>query len=293
MAMQDRCSRRSEAAGESLAGTASTFRRWMLVEHPGPWGRQGLLDARLPPNVGSGLLRLETVTGARVLLIRRPDRRPRRTVRCFAVDTLANDPWSGRIELDRIEDVLDLDPTDRSMFAEPAGPLAVVCTHGRRDPCCAERGRPLAQATAAKFPGSTWESTHIGGDRFAGNLVAFPHGLFFGRVDSTNGPHVFRRYVDGKIALEWFRGRSGYPMPVQAAEVVLRRELGLDGIDDVALLRSAGNGARATAVFATTTDQAYEVVLDHEIGVPARLTCHADDMNPPPHWVLRGIELLA
>ena len=54
------------------------------------------------------------------------------------------------------------------------GPVVVVCTHGRRDVCCAERGRPLAAATALEHPGAVWESTHVGGDRFAGEPDRVP-----------------------------------------------------------------------------------------------------------------------
>ena len=199
-ALDDRCSLRSLAAGESLAGTASTIRHWVLIEHPGPWGRDGLLDARLPAGLGRELRDLERRTGARVLLIRKPDRFPEygdHTLICFAVDT--REAWLGSAVLDRIEDAAHLDPRERSSFAgDRAGaPLFVVCTHGRRDPCCAERGRPLVEAAAAADREVVWESTHVGGDRFAGNLVAFPHGLYFGRVEPEEVDDLMRAYREG------------------------------------------------------------------------------------------------
>ena len=44
--------------------------------------------------------------------------------------------------------------------------------------------RPSAVRRAARPDRSewVWQCTHVGGDRFAGNLVCFPEGLFFGRV---------------------------------------------------------------------------------------------------------------
>ena len=45
--MTFRCARASEARAESLAGTASTVRSFLLVEHPGPWGVDALRDALL------------------------------------------------------------------------------------------------------------------------------------------------------------------------------------------------------------------------------------------------------
>jgi hypothetical protein len=287
MEEQERCSTRSLEGEEPLAGTASTFRRWLLVEHPGPWGRQGLSDARVPRDVGPKLRRLGSTTGARVLLIRRPDRRVGDTTACFAVDTAGAEPWVGRIDLDRIDDALELDPSVREMFPVASGPLAVVCTHGRRDPCCAERGRPLTSAIAAVFPDATWESTHIGGDRFAGNLLLFPHGLSFGRVEPSQGPGIVRAYLGGRIAPEGFRGRSSEPMPVQAAAVSLRLALKMDGIDDITALRWSVEGDRASAAFATVDGRTFEVELERSLGSPVRLTCHADRAQPPEHWIPR------
>ena len=114
-----------------------------------------------------------------------------------------------------------------------AGPLYAVCTHGKRDPCCARRGRPLARALRAARPDETWEIGHIGGHRFAATFLAFPHGLCFGRVPAARGPEIVAALEAGEIVLEHFRGRAGDPPVVQAADVLVRRRLGLRGIDDV------------------------------------------------------------
>jgi hypothetical protein len=286
---EDRCARRSEAAVEPLAGTASTIRRWLLVEHPGPWGRDGLLDARLPDGLGERLRELERRTGARVLLVRRPSRSTGATTTCFAVDTA--DGWIGRATLDAIEDVPELHPADRDAFPETAGaPVAVVCTHGRRDPCCAERGRPLAAAAAARFADAVWESTHVGGDRFAGNLIIFPEGLMFGRVAPTRGAEVIEAYTRGSIALDEYRGRTSEPMPVQAAEAAVRTRLGLDGIDDVRPVSYERDRARATVRLALPRGQA-QVALEREELAPMRLTCAAADEQRPSTWVTRSLEI--
>ena len=256
----------------------------MLIEHPGPWGRDGLLDARLAPGVGAGLRELEARTGARVLLIRRPRRiGDEGGVVCVAIDT--KDEWLGASRIRRIRDALDLDPRDRSAFAPSEEPLFVVCTHGRRDPCCAERGRPLARATALVTPDLVWESTHVGGDRFAGNLVAFPHGLYFGRVQPEEGPEIVTAYRDGGIAhLERYRGRTIHPTPVQAAEVALRRQRGLDGLDDVALERARRDGDRVEVWFSTPAGMAL-VTVARSLRPPMRLTCHSEREHAAPVWI--------
>ena len=291
--LEDRCSLRSLAANESLAATASTIRWWLLVEHPGPWGHDGLLDARLPEGLGLGLRELERRTGARVLLIRPPERRSGHLdgrVRCFGIDTRA--AWLGSHVLDRIDGSLELDPRDRSTFSTDAdaGPLFVVCTHGRRDPCCAEQGRPVAERLRQAFPDRTWESTHVGGDRFAGNLVAFPHGLYFGRVEPEEAPEIARGYAEGRIArLPRYRGRSSDPRHVQAAERALRDELAVDQITDVRLIRQARRRDEADVTFATSRGDV-RVRLERALGAPNRLTCHATQTETPVIWRIVAME---
>ena len=292
-ALDDRCSLRSLAAGESLAGTASTIRHWLLIEHPGPWGRDGLLDARLPAGLGRKLRGLERRTGARVLLIRKPDRFPEYgddTPICFAVDT--REAWLGSSVLDRIEDAAHLDPRERasSSGGRAGTPLFVVCTHGRRDPCCAERGRPLAEAAAAAGREAVWESTHVGGDRFAGNVVAFPHGLYFGRVEPEEVADLMGAYSEGTIApLHRFRGRSSDAFHVQAADLAVRDHLGLDRIDDVVPVRDTRRGDRAE-VGCDTPLGPFVVDLERMSGAPMRLTCHSAAEEMPAAWRVRAIE---
>ena len=81
---------------------------------------------------------------------------------------------------------IDLDAVSRGEapdWPRVDGPLFGVCTHGRHDACCAERGRPVAAALTASHPAETWEISHMGGDRFAANMVVLPEGLYYGRMD--------------------------------------------------------------------------------------------------------------
>ena len=176
----------------------------------------------------------------RILLIRRPDRRTQDGVTVFAIHSGPDEPWIERTVLDSIDQAAGLDlerlgHAERPGFEPSPDPLFVVCTHGRRDPCCAELGRPLARAVGSAFSDATWEGTHIGGDRFAGNMVAFPHGLYFGRLDERSGVEAASAYARGTIDLDHLRGRSCRPMDVQAAELFLRQRLDATGVDDVTI----------------------------------------------------------
>ena len=134
-------------------------------------------------------------------------------------------------------------------WPEAPGPVLAVCTHGRHDACCAESGRPVAAALAAAHPEETWEVSHIGGDRFAGNLLVLPHGLYYGRLDQVAALTVAGAHLAGQVDLDHLRGRSGWAMPVQHAEVALRRELGETRLDAVRLVRTRVDGSTTRAVF--------------------------------------------
>src|SRR4029077_12254138 len=120
----------------------------------------------------------------RVLLIRRPGRSAPEKTQVFAVRT---GQWCETTELDRVQDVTSLDveglARGHSLGLTPwSEPLVLVCTHGRHDACCAERGRPRAAAMSALRRDAVWECSHLGGDRFAGNVLVLPEGLGYGQV---------------------------------------------------------------------------------------------------------------
>ena len=124
-------------------------------------------------------------------------------------------------------------------------PLVLVCTNGRHDACCATFGRPLARdlrQSAARD--DVWECSHIGGDRFAGNLVILPEGLYFGRCDGASAQRVIEDYRRGAIHLDNYRGRSVLGFYEQAAEFFVRRELGLTAIGAVTAVRRVGERPR-------------------------------------------------
>jgi Sucrase/ferredoxin-like len=242
-----RCADRSAARGEPLPGTASRFRSWLLVEQPGPWGHDALVQSDLPTDVGTRLRAVGRRLHLRVLLIKRRGRGRSRARACYVVYSGARERRIGAFEVGDPAELLDLDLEGmvRRRFegvGRPVeGPLYLVCTHGKHDSCCARRGGPLYRALA-DLP-AAWESTHVGGDRFAGNLICFPHGLYFGRVRPGEAPGVAGAYADGRIVLEHYRGRSAFSPPVQAAEQIVRERHGIVGVDDLLLVGHRELGA--------------------------------------------------
>jgi hypothetical protein len=204
-------------------------------------------------------------------------------VRLFAVRTGA---WCETAELDRIGDVESLDlaalAAGRSPGLEPwAGPLVLVCTHGRHDACCAERGRPLAAELARVAPDQVWECSHLGGDRFAGNVLVLPRGLGFGRVDPARGPGLLDDLSRDVLDLDLMRGRATLPMAAQFAEIHLRRELDERRDQAVGYLGSRRDEDDVLASF-RVEDAVYDVRVRATSGPAAALTCRARRDNPVP-----------
>lgn len=292
-----RCAAASLGRQEAVAGSATHVRTWLLIEHVGPWGATALLDARLPDGVGEELRRRAKQLGAKILLIRRYSSKPSSEdgIRVFAGHA---DPVAPRMESGLVtdaRDVLDLDL--RALRAGgttglPAydGDLYCVCTNGRHDTCCAERGRPIAKALASAHPEETWEVSHIGGDRFAGNMVLLPHGLYYGRLDPDAALAVVGAHRRGELLLDNLRGRSSYSMPVQAAEISLRRTLGRARIDDLRLVGSSTEGEVTRAEFDAAGGR-FEVRVrtTRASGPPARLTCKAARPEAAPVHETLGV----
>jgi hypothetical protein len=292
-----RCSSASAALAEPMAGTASTVRAFLLLEVPGPWGEDALRDGRLPEDVGAEIVRRCEGLGVRPLLVRRHGRTRGRRMRCFGASADPHRPWMESTTLERPEQVLDL-ALDRLCRGESMGldphpdPVFLVCTHGRHDVCCAEQGRPIAAALAASHPQLTWESSHIGGDRFAGNMLVLPDGLYYGRADRHSGPRIAKTHLAGRLDLEHLRGRAGLPFPTQAAEWHLRRRLDATGADQVRLEDEWVRGDLTAAVFAVDGEQRWRVQIRTTRAEPHQLTCKVTTPRRAPRFELVGLEPL-
>jgi hypothetical protein len=274
-----RCSAASLECAEPLEGTASTVRAFLLVEAAGPWGVDAVRDCRMDALVKQRLLDLQRDHRVRPLLVRRHGGRATGPVRIFAAYVHTDRPWVETAALDDVRDLLDLDLTGLGAGKPPGldpheDPVFLVCTHGRHDACCAERGRPLAAAMTQATPEQTWEVSHIGGDRFAANLLVLPHGLYYGRLEPHDAAGLVESHLAGRLDVEHLRGRSSYAFSVQAAEIYLRRHLGLDGIAALPLVEHTRHGSETRAVF-SVDDGGWEVRVHTEIGQQRQLTCRA------------------
>lgn len=279
------CSRRAQMAGVSISGTATEATTWLLIEVPAPWGGKALAESDLPADVTSHLLAWENeANNRRVQFIRREtntfDAPGRITV--FVASVSSRSPALSRstacyaLHLDAYSDLLDVDleqPLDES--ARPAhatahpDPIFLTCTNGRRDACCAKWGRAMAHAMAEEAGRHAWQTTHLGGHRFAPTLLVLPHGSQYGWLAPDVAGPLVDAHRDGRLyRLDRYRGHVGFKRPVQAAAAFLRDALDSDALDSHAL-------NALTVVDVTRNDDTLQVrfrVAGQTYAVPIRHT---------------------
>lgn len=242
------CSVLSAALHEPLAGTAPVAAAWLAIEQPGPWGARALTQSHLDPELGAQLGRRAENVGVRIALIRRVGRHslsggPDASRTALLCNTRPGAAAVRALKFSDPRELLDLDlaalGSGRLDLGEPVrDPVLLVCTNGKRDQCCAERGRALALDLARLDPPGrggidVWESDHLGGHRFAPTAVVLPTGYVYGRLDTQTALAALGAAGRGQVGVENARGRSTWSRPGQAADLALRAEIQQFGADAV------------------------------------------------------------
>jgi hypothetical protein len=229
------CATLSAQADEALYGTANHKTRWLILEYSRIWGAQALHDSDLPETVKQQLKDyLAANAFANQLFIRQHGRKSDRLA-FYIAEVEESGSRLYAYALDRYEDLLEIDfdlPVPANLSDET---LYLVCANAKRDACCATYGLPVYKALRQQVAEQAWMSTHQGGHRFAATMLVLPQGLHYGRLRDTDVPGLVEQTQAGQIVLEKLRGRVCYEPQVQAADYLLRNELGLSAIDALRL----------------------------------------------------------
>ncbi|CAM3862007.1 sucrase ferredoxin [Kibdelosporangium persicum] len=293
--------------GGSPAGTAAHMRAWLLIEYPGPWPSDALelaLAEAFPADKRERLAELRD-EGLRPLLIRQPGRHTREPHlagrRVFVGGTSGpHGPWMESFRINDLSDLADLDLDaileGKGGIGKPyQGPMFLVCTHGTKDMCCALLGRPLASSLGATYPGRAWEVSHVGGDRWAGNLMVVPDGFLHGQLDPDEAHAVVRAALAGQVDPEHLRGRTAAETQwAQYAEIVIRKQAGLRGLDDVVAVAEkpvrTDLESEARAVTVRAGKQTYEVTISRR-AVIGRGPSRCNAMVAPGGYITENVTL--
>ena len=280
------CSTVSRDLDEPVSGTAPVARTWLLLEQPGPWGANALTSSHLDPALGRALEAAAEGTGVRIALIRRPGRHAdcgtSAARQVYAAHTAPGSAWLHSATVDDPRALLDLDfaalgrgdqhTFDAALAGRPhtGGPLALVCTNGKRDRCCALLGRPLAAELAASGVEGVWEVTHLGGHRFSPTLLVLPYGYAYGRAQAHAVKEVLSGVQEGRIVGEGCRGSSAWERPGQAAELAVRTAVHEDGADALRVVATSGAAPHWQVTVAHVDGRLWSVEVTQGASLPPR-----------------------
>ena len=272
-----------------MVGSAPQARGWLLLEHPGPWPVDAVAGSGIEPQILQLLRQAAAAAGARILLVRRPGRSPRDAPRRWIMTRPGGPTVAGRWREDRdlraAAAALAGAPTTGNIPV-PSDALILVCAHGMHDACCAIRGRPVAAALAEHYPDRVWECSHVGGDRFAPNVVLLPDGFYYGNLDPDTAVETVRQHLAGAVAARWLRGMATFVPPVQAAAAAAYERLGplgpgavtVETVDQVG--PHDGHGSATTVVLQAGDAGRVRVEVLAVRRPVAQLTCRAARETP-------------
>jgi hypothetical protein len=303
------CSERSRRRGEGTFGSVGRRDVALLIEYPWPFGKSWVGCDRLPEAFMERLLEeqrrtRETGVGLRlsVAMLRQRSRPSSGGTAFWIALPDACDPVLYEFRLHSYQELIAFDipgvvaraPVyDRYIRTEP---LFIACTNGRKDPCCARYGMRAYNALVQQVGHLAWQSTHVGGCRFAGNVACFPHGIYYGHVDPDDVAPIIEEYRQRRLYLEKYRGRLGLSLEADVAEYFLRLQTGVRELAQFRLVDvQHETEERWRARFASrTTGELHRVEVNRtRANYEDYLSCQAIETRRPPCYHLVAHEVLA
>ena len=269
------CSDLCLASGEPMPGTAVEVDVWLLLEYKPAWKPKALEDNDLAPRTREWLDHTlanvaESGRKARAQFIRRPELDTDETTLFIAEEGALK-----RFRSLGHDDIQGLS-LDSSRFEEVPETHYFVCTNGQRDLCCARYGLPAYAELRTLVGGRTWQTTHLGGHRFAPNVLVLPQGAVYGRVFPEDVGAFVETIETGALSRCHLRGRSAYSPEAQVAEAHL------DGVRE---LRSVDGG---TVTFETESGIA---TVDIQLAAtPLEVIASCDRTEPEAVFPLQPVE---
>jgi hypothetical protein len=269
------CSQLNSA--ESMWGTAEQVDVWLLLEYKPAWQAKVLADNDLAEQTRSWLAQsISRLSDAgykvRPQFVRQPelDRDDSRLLVAVS-ERLLEFSGTGYDFLQSL-DLLEIVQNARA-YPQLEQPRYFVCTNGQRDMCCSRFGLPSYAALRERLGDRVWQVSHLGGHRFAPNVLVLPAGVLYGRVDVECVTEFLQATESNTLDFAHLRGRSRYPAHVQAAEASL-------GVSGLKLLHVTGDDAAAEVTFATPQESLKVAVQRATQALPVLKSCGDDDAQP-------------
>ncbi len=312
------CAPFSKSVGESSIGSAPAWDRCLIIETSRPWSGAVETSLTFPAPVletmeraakGGDETRLLCVAPdpeyseagrVNVMLFSRPERQfsrydkdeyraPREIVPALVDALLTRNGGLDRFETYR---------RDTSAVRD-----VLVCTHGSRDACCAAMGYPVYQVLRRRLAPSmnggmrVWQSSHLGGHRFAPNILDLPEGRSWVRPEEDDLDALINHTRPAGEMTHLYRGWAGLHTPYEQAveQAVLTRQ-GWDWTSRSAsgeVIAKSGDGRRVEVRIsyadAEGRQRAYEAVVEQTQNAP-RIDCVSGvSSEPSPQFAVAAI----
>lgn len=289
----DTCSVGARLRRDPLVGSAPPARGWLVFEHPGPWPtKASAVFSSLGPQLDARTLAQEV----RPMLVRRPGRESPATAWSWwfvdsVTSTWTTGLWTAVDDVDRVLDLVDVRREEARERMTPADPMILVCTHAKHDVCCAVRGRPIAVDLARRWPELVWECSHLGGDRFAGNVAMLPDSTFYGGLEADQAEQVVADHLAGMVSLEYYRGSGKHTSAAQAAVAELLRRHGSRRLHDLEVVgvHAVGDGVWDIDIEGVgDLPPRTTLTVERHWRAPERLTCSGLEPKKAAEYAVRA-----
>ena len=201
------CAQQSKERNEELIGsTLENITRWILLPYTKKWPARIKLDSLdIPSKTKDMIAQALQVPQTRLQLIKRAHLSVPKSIFFFENRQLYQQNES-TVSLTKE----DMDLCDATMI--------LICTHGSRDRCCGTLGGRLYAKASKRYPSMIWQTSHVGGHRFAPTLLSLPQGMMYGRVQESDIESVCMQSRERvPFSLASLRGVPAWPKKVQVA----------------------------------------------------------------------------
>jgi len=224
------CQKITETIEEPIAGTAPRAKHYIFMSWPkSRWGYDALDAKGLPNELKDWLNQQNQTYGKTAFRLIHQKTRKTAHVRIFL---LPGGIHYAEVPLSELMDVLTAhfqgNPPPKYLQPPLTSPVVFICTNGRHDKCCAKFGQRIFKQTRQTVSTresqiDVWESTHLGGHRFAATSMVFPVGHAYGRLYAEDISPWLECLEQKKVYAPAFRGNTNLELLEQTAEAYIQQ----------------------------------------------------------------------
>lgn len=270
------CSAASRYFKEQLNGTAANSAAFILIEYNNPFP-QKIIEANIDKEWFKKIQQVAKTYKGKVLLVRNKTT----NANSCKITFIDCNRYSYFTISTTTEAYISIDLASHISSPETVwlnDPFFLVCTNGKKDKCCSKFGLPVFkffESFNTDVP--VWESSHVGGDRFAANVIAMPYGIYYGHVAVEDVGHILVRTLLKKIYKNNYRGLSRRSFFEQSIECYIRdflRNYDIDFDIHIHLIEHLDDSYKVEIKTINQSSFIMELVKEI-IPYPHLLTCHA------------------